>query len=111
MKFLKFTFLLLSVLVFGQKIKSIQLFNPQTNDETPVIKFGEMLKRLKQLGITIVVATPYMDEATLCDRVALMQNGKILKIDTPQNICNSFPEDLYEVKTENIPALIKILKE
>ena len=43
MKFLKFTFLLLSVLVFGQKIKSIQLFNPQTNDETPVIKFGEQL--------------------------------------------------------------------
>ena len=43
MKFLKFTFLLLSVLVFGQKIKSVQLFNPQTNDETPVIKFGEQL--------------------------------------------------------------------
>ena len=40
-----------------------------------------MLKRLKQQGITIVVATPYMDEATLCDKVALMQNGKILKID------------------------------
>ena len=43
MKFLKFTILLLSVLVFGQKIKSVQLFNPQTNDETPVIKFGEQL--------------------------------------------------------------------
>ena len=66
---------------------------------------------LKTTKITIVVATPYMDETTLCDRVALIQKQENFKIDTPQNICNSFPEDLYEVKTENIPALIKILKE
>ncbi len=44
MKFLKLTFLLLSVLVFwSKKLKVLQLFNPQTNDETPVIKFGEQL--------------------------------------------------------------------
>ena len=39
---------------------------------------GKCLKRLKQQGITILVSTPYMDEAALCDRVALMQNGKII---------------------------------
>ena len=49
-------------------------------------EFWEMLKRLKQQHITIVVSTPYMDEATLCDKIALMQNGKILSIDTPGNI-------------------------
>src|SRR5689334_66375 len=47
-------------------------------------EFWEMLKRLKAQNITIVVSTPYMDEATLCDRIALIQNGKILGIDTPQ---------------------------
>src|SRR3990172_354739 len=47
-------------------------------------EFWEMLKRLKQEGITILVSTPYMDEATLCDRIALIQSGKILSIDTPE---------------------------
>ncbi len=46
----------------------------------------EMLKRLKQKGITILVSTPYMDEASLCDRIALIQKGKILKIDSPDAI-------------------------
>jgi ABC-2 type transport system ATP-binding protein len=46
-------------------------------------EFWEMLKRLKEQNITIVVSTPYMDEATLCDRIALIQGGKILSIDTP----------------------------
>ena len=49
-------------------------------------EFWEMLKRLKQQGITILVSTPYMDEATLCERIALIQSGKILSIDTPANI-------------------------
>lgn len=94
------------------KPKVLFLDEPTTGvDPVSRKEFWEMLKRLKEQGITIVVATPYMDEANLCDRIALMQNGKILKIDTPQNICNGFPEDLYEVKTENIPALLKTLKE
>ena len=54
-----------------------------------------MLKRLKAQGITILVSTPYMDEANLCDRIALIQNGKILEIDTPQNIVNRFDKNLY----------------
>lgn len=72
-------------------------------------EFWEMLKRLKQQGITIVVSTPYMDEATLCDRIALIQQGKILSIDTPENITKSYPDILYAVKAENMYALLKTM--
>ena len=54
-------------------------------------EFWEMLKRLKEQGITMVVATPYMDEAALCDRIALMQNGKILAIETPKTSAIPIP--------------------
>ncbi len=49
-------------------------------------EFWDMLKGLKSQGITILVSTPYMDEAGLCDRIALVQNGKVLSLDTPSNI-------------------------
>jgi len=49
-------------------------------------EFWEMLQLLKAEGITIIVSTPYMDEANLCDKVALIQAGKILQIDTPQKV-------------------------
>jgi len=73
-------------------------------------EFWEMLKRLKEQGITIVVSTPYMDEATLCDRIALIQNGKILSIDTPESIVSKYPDALYEVKAENMYKLLKSLE-
>lgn len=73
-------------------------------------EFWEMLKRLKAQGITIVVSTPYMDEATLCDRIALIQSGKILSIDTPENIVNAYPDTLYAIKAENMYALLKGLE-
>ena len=53
-------------------------------------EFWEMLKRLQQKGITILVSTPYMEEASLCDRIALIQKGTILKIDSPENIINNY---------------------
>ena len=62
-------------------------------------EFWDMLKKLKQQGITILVSTPYMDEANMCDRIALIQKGSILSIDTPANIMASFPFKLYAVKT------------
>lgn len=61
-------------------------------------EFWEMLKRLKEQGITILVSTPYMDEATLCDRIALIQNGEIFGVDTPDNMMAQFPEDLWSIK-------------
>ena len=73
-------------------------------------EFWEMLKRLKEQNITIVVSTPYMDEATLCDRIALIQQGKILSIDTPKNIAAAYPDELYEVKSNKMSALLSALK-
>ena len=69
-------------------------------------EFWEMLKRLKAQGISILVSTPYMDEAKLCDRIALIQNGKILEIDTPQNIVDRFDNNLYAVKSDNMFELL-----
>jgi len=66
------------------KPKVLFLDEPTTGvDPVSRKEFWEMLKRLKQMGITILVSTPYMDEAALCDRIALIQEGKILQIDTP----------------------------
>ena len=73
-------------------------------------EFWEMLRRLKLQGITILVSTPYMDEATLCDRIALVQAGQILSIDTPRNIIQSYPENLYAIKSERIYHLLKDLE-
>lgn len=73
-------------------------------------EFWEMLIRLKEKGITILVSTPYMDEANLCDRVALIQNGEIMSIDTPEKIINDFGRKLWAVKSDNIYQLILDLK-
>jgi ABC-2 type transport system ATP-binding protein len=69
-------------------------------------EFWEMLKRLKAQGITILVSTPYMDEANLCDRIALIQKGKILSIDTPAGIIRSFPDRLYAIKSPHTYQLL-----
>lgn len=64
-------------------------------------EFWEMLNKLRHQGITIMVSTPYMDEANLCDRVALFQNGKILSVDTPRNIISGFARNLFGVVVES----------
>src|SRR4051794_26098687 len=69
-----------------------------------------MLKRLKQQGITILVSTPYMDEATRCERIALIQSGKILSVDAPANIVQAYPEKLYAIRSENIYKLLTDLR-
>lgn len=74
-------------------------------------EFWTMLGRLKQQGITILVATPYMDEANLCDRIALIQEGKILRIDAPQSIAASYPHKLLSVKASKMSTVIKSLKD
>jgi ABC-2 type transport system ATP-binding protein len=74
-------------------------------------EFWEMLQLLKKEGITIVVSTPYMDEATLCDQVALIQEGKILGIDTPQHIIEGFSKSIYAIKSGNMLQLLKQLEQ
>jgi ABC-type multidrug transport system ATPase subunit len=73
-------------------------------------EFWEMLKRLKHQGITILVSTPYMDEATMCDRIGLIQNGKILAIDSPENIVKQYAEVLYRVRAHEMPRLLLDLR-
>jgi len=73
-------------------------------------EFWEMLGRLKNQGLTIVVSTPYMDEARLCDRVALIQNGRLLSIDTPANIEAGYRRPLLAVKARDRHALIQALR-
>lgn len=65
-------------------------------------EFWEMLGRLKKEGITIFVSTPYMDEASLCDRIALIQNGHILSENTPAELVNAFKSDLFGVKADKM---------
>ncbi len=73
-------------------------------------EFWEMLKRLQEQKITILVSTAYMDEATLCDRIGLIQSGKMLTIDTPENVLNAYPEKLYAIKSNNVHKLLNDLR-
>lgn len=94
------------------KPKVLFLDEPTTGvDPVSRKEFWEMLKRLQKKGITILVSTPYMDEAALCDRIALIQDGKILQIDTPKAIVNKFPKTIYNVGANNMYKLIKALQQ
>jgi ABC-type multidrug transport system ATPase subunit len=70
-----------------------------------------MLRNLKQYNITIVVSTPYMDEALKCNRVALIQNGHILSIDDPKKIREGFSRKLFSVRAAEKYRLINALRE
>ncbi len=74
------------------------------------VEFWDMLKRLKAQGITILVSTPYMDEAVLCDRIALIQNGKILSVDTPENTVRKYPTKLYAARSDDMHRLLKEIR-
>lgn len=87
------------------------LDEPTTGVDTVSRKeFWDMLKRLKAEGITILVSTPYMDEANLCERIALLQHGNILSIDTPKGIINNYPDKLFAIKSNEMSRLLKDLR-
>lgn len=69
-----------------------------------------MLQKLKSEGITIVVSTPYMDEAMMCDRIAMIQKGSIMTIDTPQGIIDKMPQKIFAVKADNMSCLLADLR-
>lgn len=73
-------------------------------------EFWEMLKKLQTKGITILVSTPYMDEAMLCNRVALMQKGKVLDVDTPQKLVENYDRKLYAIRSDDMHRLIQDLR-
>ena len=74
-------------------------------------EFWIMLKRLQDRGITIMVSTPYMDEASKCERIALIQEGRILQIDTPNNICDSYNKPLYAARSDDFYRLMNELRQ
>lgn len=71
----------------------------------------DMLQTLKEKGITILVSTPYMDEASLCDRIALCNEGRILGIDTPQGIVEKFNSGLYAICADNMFTLLEAARQ
>ncbi|MBT8401078.1 MAG: ABC transporter ATP-binding protein [Rhodothermia bacterium] len=73
-------------------------------------EFWDMLLRLKSAGISILVSTPYMDEARLCDRVGLIQNGTLMQVDTPANIENSFDRPLFGITAQDRYRLLTTLR-
>lgn len=73
-------------------------------------EFWEMLIKLKKQGITILVSTPYMDEATLCDRIALIQDGEFMQVNSPQNIIAKYPETLWSIQTNQMHILLRDLR-
>lgn len=73
-------------------------------------EFWHMLQQLKAEGLTILVSTPYMDEASLCDRVALMQSGRFMDIDAPADIMARHPKKVWAIKADNMYALLQQLR-
>ena len=92
---------------------SVLFLDEPTTGVDPVSRreFWEMLRRLKEQNISILVSTPYMDEASLCDRIAFIQNGHILSIDTPERITANFHKTLFAVQADSMFEALLHLRE
>lgn len=91
----------------------VLILDEPTTGVDPVSRkeFWEMLKRLRlQHGITIIVSTPYMDEAGQCDRIALMQDGEFLRLDTPSGIVGAYTDSLWAVQADDMHRLLDDLR-
>jgi len=86
----------------------ILILDEPTTGVDPVSRreFWQILNQLKREGVTILVSTPYMDEADLCDRVAFMHKGRVLALDTPDRLHRYFDFALYEVVAADIRSLV-----
>jgi ABC-type multidrug transport system ATPase subunit len=92
----------------------ILLLDEPTFGVDPVSRkeFWDNLKKLQKTeNLTTLVSTPYMDEASMCDDIALIQSGQLLTVDTPLNICKNFPHALYELKTNDNYKSLVLLRE
>lgn len=93
------------------KPKVLFLDEPTTGvDPVSRKEFWDMLGRLKNDGITILVSTPYMDEAGRCDRIALIRNGEFLTVNSPAGIIAEFPDQLYSVRSDRMHVLLGDLR-
>lgn len=92
--------------------KVLFLDEPTTGiDPVSRTELWEMLRNLQKEGITVVASTPYMDEAVLCDRIMLMQEGESVGVDTPQNIISNYSETLWAVQATQMHRLLGDLRE
>lgn len=91
---------------------SVLFLDEPTTGVDPVSRkeFWEMLRKLKEQEITMLVSTPYMDEASLCDKIALIQQGRFLQEATPRQIIDQFEETLWAVQSNNMHMLITHLR-
>jgi ABC-type multidrug transport system ATPase subunit len=91
--------------------KVLFLDEPTTGvDAVSRSEFWSMLADLKQRGITILVSTPYMDEASLCDRIALCNEGHLLGLDSPHQLVASFQSPLWAIRAKNMYALLEVAR-
>ncbi len=74
-------------------------------------EFWELLHELRDAGMTIIVSTPYMDEAGKCDEIALMHKGKLLIIDHPENIVKNFDGSLFAISGHDLYQLTRNLRD
>ena len=89
------------------KPKVLFLDEPTTGvDPVSRKEFWDMLGRLRQDGITILVSTPYMDEAGRCDRIVFVREGRFLTVDSPSEIVARFPDKLYAVRSDRMHSLL-----
>ena len=91
---------------------SVLFLDEPTTGVDPVSRkeFWQMLRRLQEQNITILVSTPYMDEATLCDRIGLIREGEFMTVDTPQGIVAKFDKQLYAASSDNMSRLLYDLR-
>ena len=94
------------------KPKILFLDEPTTGVD-PVSRrdFWKILAGLLKEGITIFMSTPYLDEAERCNRVAMMNNGKIIALDSPKNIKNAMNQQVVEIVCEPIRPAYQIIKD
>ncbi len=93
------------------KPKLLILDEPTTGvDAVSRVEFWNTLKDLRNEGMTILVSTPYMDEANKCDRICLMNQGSILRVASPNDILQSFDYQLLSVTGSDRYQLLKLLK-
>lgn len=92
----------------------VLLLDEPTTGVDPVSRkeFWSMLLKLRDsYGITVLVSTPYMDEASWCDHISLIQGGRLLRTDTPEGICKAYSGRLYAVRSDDMKLLMNALKE
>ena len=92
---------------------SILILDEPTTGVDPVSRqeFWEILQMLKKENITVLVSTSYMDEASLCNRIALIQKGTILNINTPTQILSEFKGQLFAIQSKEIYRLLLLFQE